>query len=245
MIDTITIERAATAIPVKPRLKFGLKRLALACLAVAATLGSITYGRYWWTIGRFIECTDDAYAGGNVTAVSPHVAGFVAQILVTDNQHVQAGQLLIRLDGRDFQAALDHAQAVAAKQRAALAGLEAKYVLQQAMVRQAEADLNAKAARATFAGADAVRYRDLAATTFGTRQNAEHASAADEEAQSATKSAQAGLAAARQQLAVLDAEIAEARASVAQATADLETARLNLGYTEIRSPIERGTTYEQ
>jgi len=111
-------------------------------------------------------------------------------------------------------------------------------VLQQAMIRQAEADLAAMAARAKFAGADAVRYRDLASTTFGTRQNAERASAADEEAQSATKSAQARLLAARQQLTVLEAEIAEARAGVAQANADLETARLNLGYTEIRSPID-------
>jgi membrane fusion protein, multidrug efflux system len=172
-MDTITIERAATAIPVKRRLKFGLKRLALACLALAVTLGGIVYGRYWWTVGRFIESTDDAYAGGNVTPVAPHVAGFVAQILVTDNQYVRAGQLLIHLDARDFQAALDHAQAIAEQRQAALAGLEAKYVLQQSMIRQAEADLNAKAAHATFANVDAVRYRDLAATTFGTRQNAE------------------------------------------------------------------------
>ena len=92
-MDAITIERAATAIPVKRRLKFGLKRLALACLAVAVTLGGIVYGRYWWTVGRFIESTDDAYAGGNVTPVAPHVAGFVAQILVADNQYVRAGQL--------------------------------------------------------------------------------------------------------------------------------------------------------
>ena len=238
MIDTITIERAATAIPVKPRLKFGLKRLALACLAVAATLASITYGRYWWTIGRFIECTDDAYAGGNVTPVAPHVAGFIAQILVTDNQYVRAGQILIRLDARDFQAALDHARAIADQRQAALAALQAKFVLQQAMIKQAEADLNAKAARATFANEDAVRYRDLAATTFGTRQNAERASAADKEARSTSKAAEAGLAAARQQLSVFDAEIAAARADVAQAKADLETARLNIGYTEICSPID-------
>jgi membrane fusion protein, multidrug efflux system len=237
-METIVLERAATSAPVKSRLQFGGKQLAIAGLALAVTLGGIGYGRYWWTTGRFIESTDDAYAGGNVTAVAPHVAGFVAQILVTDNQHVEAGQLLIRLDGRDFQAALDHAEAVAAKQQAALAGLEAKYVLQQEMINKAEADLNAKAAHATFTRADAVRYRDLAATTFGTRQNAERASAADEEARSTIKAAEAGLAAARQQLTVLDAEIAEARAGVAQAKADLETARLNLGYTEIRSPIE-------
>ena len=77
------------------------------------------------------------------------------------------------------------------------AALEAKYVLQQVTIKQAEADLNAKIARAAFANQDAVRYRDLAATTFGTRQNAERASAADEEARSGIRSAQAGLAAAR------------------------------------------------
>jgi membrane fusion protein, multidrug efflux system len=237
-MDTVAVERAATAIPVKRRLHFGRKQLALAGLALAITLGGIGYGRYWWTVGRFIESTDDAYAGGNVTPVAPHVAGFVAQILVTDNQYVRAGQLLIRLDARDFQAALDHAQAISDQRQAALAGLEAKHVLQESMIRQAEADLNSKAAHATFAAQDAVRYRDLAATTFGTRQNAERAWSADEEARAATKAAEAGLAAARQQLTVLDADIAQARGSVAQAKADLETARLNLGYTEICSPID-------
>ena len=59
--------------------------------------------------------------------------------------------MLIRLDPRDFRAALDHAQAIADERQATLAGLEAKYVLQQAMVAQAEADLAAKVARATFA----------------------------------------------------------------------------------------------
>jgi membrane fusion protein, multidrug efflux system len=237
IMDTVVLERAAIA-PAKSRLRFGRKQLALAGLALAITLGGIAYGRYWWTVGRFIESTDDAYAGGNVTPVSPHVAGFVAEILVADNQYVRAGQVLIRLDERDFQAAFDHAQAIAEQRQAALAGLEAKYVLQQSMIRQAEADLAAKSARAAFAREDAVRYRDLAMTTYGTRQNAERTSAADEEARSATRAAEAGLTAARQQLSVLNAEIAAARADVAQAKADLETARLNLGYTEICSPID-------
>src|SRR5215472_16186945 len=232
------MQRSDVAVPQKVRLLPNFKRLALAGATVAIVAGAGWYGSDWWRNGRFIETTDDAYAGGNVTPVSPHVAGFVAQILVGDNQRIQAGQLLIRLDARDFQAALDHAQAIADQRQAALAGLQAKYVLQQEMIGQAEADLAATAARATFAGADAVRYHDLALTTFGTRQNAERASSVDEEAKSATKSAQAALAAARQQLTVLDAEIAEARAGVAQAKADLETSRLNLGYTEIRSPID-------
>jgi membrane fusion protein (multidrug efflux system) len=238
VMDTIAIDRAATTIPVKRRVRFGSKQLALAGLALALSSGGIAYGRYWWTDGRFIESTDDAYAGGNVTPVAPHVAGFVAEIPISDNRHVGAGQLLIRLDDRDYRAALDHAQAIADQRQAALTGLEAKYALQQSIIRQAEADLKAKAAHARWTGEDAVRYRDLAATTFGTRQNAERASAADEEARSSTEAAEAGLAAARQQVSVLDGQIAEARAAVAQAKADLETARLNLGYTEIRSPID-------
>src|ERR1700747_300013 len=186
-MDTITIERAATAIPVKRRLKFGLKRLALACLALAVTLGGIVYGRYWWTVGRFIESTDDAYAGGNVTPVAPHVAGFVAQILVADNQYVHQVKCLILSTRAASRATLDHAQAIAEQRHAALTGLEAKYVLHQSMIQQAEADLNAKAAHATWANEDAVRYRDLAATTFGTRQNAERASATHEDARAAIK----------------------------------------------------------
>ena len=237
-MSTIVLERSATAGTVPARVQFSRKRLALAGLAFAIALGGATYGHNWWTVGRFIETTDDAYAGGNVTAVAPHVAGFVAEILATDNQRVRAGQLLIRLDGRDFQAALDHAQATLEERQAALAGLEAKSGWQQLVIHQAEADLAAKAAHAAFAGQDAARYRALEKTSYGTRQDAERTSAADAEAQASTKSSEAALAAARQQLTVLAADIAAARAAATQAKADVETARLNLGYTEIRSPID-------
>jgi multidrug resistance efflux pump len=90
------------------------------------------YGYDWWRVDRFIETTDDAYAGGNVTPISPHFAGFILEILVADSQRVAAGQLLIRLDLRDFRAALDHARALADERQATLTSLEAKYVLQTA-----------------------------------------------------------------------------------------------------------------
>jgi len=237
-MSTIALERSTTAGALTGKYRFGRKHLAVAGIALAVALGGAQYGHNWWTVGRFIESTDDAYAGGNVTAVAPHVAGFISEILVKDNQRVDAGQLLVRLDARDFRAALDRAQAAFDQRQAALAGLEAKHALQQTMIRQAEADLAAKSAHASFAGEDAVRYRDLAATSYGSRQNAERASAADREAQATTRSAEAGLGAARQQLTVLEADIAAARAGVAQAKADLETARLNLGYTEIHAPVD-------
>jgi membrane fusion protein, multidrug efflux system len=223
---------------VKRRVKFGLKRLALACLALAVTLGGVAYGRHWWTVGRFIESTDDAYASGNITPVSPHVAGFVAQILVEDNQYVKSGQLVIKLDDRDYKAALAHAEAVVQNQTAALANLRARYTQQQSMIAQAEADLAAKQADAGYARADAARYHSLALTTYGTVQNDQKAFAADRKAVATVRAAEANLDAAKQQLAVIDTEIGETQASLAMAQADLRTAQLNLNYTEIRSPID-------
>ena len=148
------------------------------------------------------------------------------------------GSRSIRLDDRDFRAAVDRATAIVAARQATLASLEAKASLQHTTIRQAKADLDAKTAQATFAREDDLRYRELALSSAGSRQNAEKASALDEAAQSGVAASAAGLDAAKQQLTVLDADIAEARAGVAEAQADLRTAELNLGYTEIRSPID-------
>src|SRR5271154_5082724 len=219
------------------RVRFN-RRLALALLGLMAAGGVAWYGWNGWQVGRFVETTDDAYVGGNVTTLSPHVAGFVNKILVGDNQFVRAGQLLIELDDRDYQANLAHAGAVVQHQTAGLANLHAKYALQQSMIDQAQGDLAAKEAEAGYARADAARYHALAVTTFGSLQNDQKASAADRKAEATVRSGEAGLDAARQQLAVIDTEIAETRASLAQAQADLSTAQLDLGYAKIRSPID-------
>ncbi|MGB9649316.1 MAG: HlyD family secretion protein, partial [Stellaceae bacterium] len=178
------------------------------------------------------------YVGGNVTTLSPHVAGFVSQILIRDNQFVKAGQLVITLDDRDYKAALAHSEAVVQNQTAALANLHAKYALQQSMIEQAQAQLAEDQAEAGYARVDAARYHALALTTFGTVQNDQKAYAADRKAAAAVRAGEANLDAAQQQLAVIDTEIAETQASLAQAQADLSTAQLNLGYTQIRSPID-------
>jgi membrane fusion protein (multidrug efflux system) len=209
--------------------------LALACAVVLATC---SYGYYWWTFARFFEETDDAYVGGNVTPIAPHIAGFIADIAVTDNQQVKAGQVLVRLDDRDVRAAADHAAAILDQRQATLAGLQAKYTLQQSIIEQADADVGSKTAQAAFAKLDAERYHMLALSDSGSRQNEQRTSSLDKQSQAAVASAQAGLAAAKQQLGVLDAQIAEAGAAVAQAKADLRTAQLNLSYVEIRSPID-------
>jgi membrane fusion protein (multidrug efflux system) len=215
-----------------------LKRLAVAAAALAVVAGGGWYARDWWTTGRFIESTDDAYVGGNVTALAPHVSGFIAEVMVTDNQPVQAGQVLIRLDARDFQATLGHAAAVVAARRASLDGLRAQSILQQSTIRQQEADLASKTAQMNFTVQDAERYRSLALTAAGSRQDAQRSASLEQQARATVLAAAASLEAARQQLKVLEADTIAAEANLAQAESDLQTAQLNIGYTEIRAPID-------
>jgi membrane fusion protein, multidrug efflux system len=236
IMDALTKWNEITAAKARPRLS--LKRLGLLGLACTLALAAAGYGYYWWTVDRFFQSTDDAYVGGDVTPISPHIAGFIAEIPVTDNEHVHAGQLLVRLDDRDVRAAVDHAEAVLAQRAAALAGLRARYEQQQSTIAQNGAELDAKTAQASFAKVDAERYHTLALSNYGSRQDAERTLALDQQAKAAVASAQAAVAAAKQQLSVLDADIAEATAATKQARADLETARLNLSYSEIHSPID-------
>ena len=233
---TIGREPAVAGAAVGARLR--PKRLLLAGGAVLLLAAGTWYGRAWWLNGRFIQTTDDAYVGGNVTPIAPHVAGFIRDVLVADNAHVHAGDVMMRIDPRDAQAALAHDQAVLTARGAGAASLRAQVDLQQAAIRQGEAELTARAARATFATQDAQRYANLALTAAGSRQDAQRSTSLDLEAKSAVLSAAAALEAARQKLKVLGAQIAEADAATAQARADVETAQLNLGYTEVRSPID-------
>ncbi|HVY15328.1 MAG TPA: HlyD family secretion protein [Rhodopila sp.] len=227
-----------TVPPATTRRRLSVKRAAFAGLGLAVLVGGGVAGYHWWTVGRFFESTDDAYVGGNVTPIAPHVAGFVQAIPVADNQYVKAGQTLIRLDPADYIAALGHAQAVLSARKATITDLEARQTLQRSVIAQAQADLAAKLAQAVFAGEEAERYRALATTAAGSRQDAQKALAADKAARAAVVAGQAAIEAAHQQLTVLDAQIAVAKADLAAAEADVNTARLNLGYTTITAPVD-------
>jgi membrane fusion protein (multidrug efflux system) len=237
-MSTTVLERDLSPAAAKTRPRLRLKHAALGAAALAVVAGGAWFGYDWWTNGRFIETTDDAYVGGNVTPIAPHIAGFVEVIAVSDHQFVQAGQLLLRLDRRDTQAALDHAEAALAGAVAMHDSLRAQLALQQSTIQQQAADLAAKAAQAEYTAADAVRYRSLATTAAGSQQDQQRTTSLDAQARAAVLSASAALQAARQRVPVLEAEIAKADADMAQARADRRAAQLNLGYTEIRSPID-------
>lgn len=219
--------------PIKNRRKPLLMLGTLVAIGVAGW-----YGVRWWQAGRFLVTTDDAYVGGNVTPMAPRVAGHIDEILVDDNQRVAAGQLVIRIDDRPFKAALGHAEASVQQQQSALDNLRAQISLQNSMIQQAEADLEAKSAAAVFTTQDAKRYQVLASTRAGSQQDAQRSFAAEGQAKASVAASRAGLAAAKQQLEVLNTQISEATAAVAAAKADVDTAQLDLGFTEIRSPID-------
>lgn len=98
--------------------------MRLAALALAV-VGAVGYASHWWSSARFIEDTDDAYVGADVTVISAKVPGYISEVAVQDNQFVKAGDLLASIDVRDYQAALAKADGAVAAQRARLANLDA------------------------------------------------------------------------------------------------------------------------
>ena len=212
------------------------KRLGLIAAVVGVLTAGAWYGYTWWTLGRFMETTDDAYVGGEVTTIASKVAGFIDTIAVTDNQ--ETGDLLVKLDDRDYRAQLARAEANVAAQEAALANREAARRLQTAVVEQASAEIAATTAEVTRSQYDLDRYRTLSADRFASIQRFEQADADYKKAVAAERKAQAARQAAQRQLDVIDSEKRQIEAALAQAKAERDLASLNLSYTEIRSPID-------
>jgi membrane fusion protein, multidrug efflux system len=223
----------------RPRLqeRANAKRLALYAAIGLATLSVASYGHHWMTVGRFIESTDDAYVGGDITVIAPKVAGFIEQVAVTDNQRVKAGDLLVKLDDKDYRAALDRAQAAVDAQQATLANLDATRRLQDAVIAQAVAGVKAADAELQRAHDDADRFRDLSAHSAASIQVYQKATADYEQAAAQVQKSRAGVEAAQRELEVIDTHKRQTQAALAEANANVDIARLNLSYTELRSPI--------
>ena len=224
--------------PAPQRHLFPLKQALLALVLVLAGTGLTSVAYRWWTVGRFFETTDDAYVGGDVTVIAPEVPGFIAQVIAGDNQTVHAGDLLIKLDDRDYRAALAKADAAVAVRQAALVNLEATRQLQTAVIAQAQAEIKATDAETLRTHDDQYRYQKLLETGAVSTQAFQQADTDYKRALAAGDKAQAALNAAQQQLAVIDTQKQQVQAELQQAGADRAVAQLNLGYTELRAPID-------
>ena len=118
--------------------------LAPPLVAIFAAAGG---GWHWWSEAQYIETTDNAYVESDIASVSPKVQGYVGEVLVDDNQAVQAGQVLVVIDDIDFAARVDRAFAVVQAQIAAIDGMENQIAFQKSLVTQASAEIASAEAR--------------------------------------------------------------------------------------------------
>ena len=218
--------------------KFNFRKLLMAGAAVAVLAGAAWYGFDYWTVGRYLVSTDDAYVKADNTTVAPKVSGYLHEVLIGDNEHVRAGQVVARIDQRDFNVALAQARADVAAAHAVIVSKQAQLGVQQAVIDAARATVDVDKAAVTFAAQENKRYTDLASTGFGSVQNAQQAQARNAGAEAAIARDTANLASAVKQVDLLKAEIVQANAALARAQALQSQAELNLEYTSIVAPID-------
>ena len=214
------------------------KRLVFVLLALGAGAYGLHAGWHWWTVGRFQETTDDAFLQADKVTVAPKVGGFVADVLVTDNQPVRAGDVLARIDDRDYQVVLLQDQADLDKARASLQGVASALIQQQARIVEARADVVNATAALAFATQEHKRYNDLAASGAGTTQRSQQAVSDLQIKQATLDHADAAYDAAQKQTDGLRSLEDGARASLRRSEINLQQAKLNIGYTTITAPID-------
>ena len=205
-------------------------------LPLLLALAAIGYAAHWWQAGRFHETTDDAFVGADVTVIGAKVAGYITELPVVDNQLVHAGDLLARIDVRDYDAQVERAAGARQAQDAALANLQANGALQQALIERARAGIDAASAEEQRARDDFQRHQDLVSRSSVSVESAQRAEAAYKAAAANTQRARAELLAAQRQLDVIATQRQQVQAGLAQAKAEQRVAQLALGYTEIRAP---------
>ncbi len=215
-----------------------IKRAALALAVALGVAAAADFGYGYFTTGRYLETTDDAYVKADSTIISPKVSGYISQVLVGDNQPVKAGQLLARIDDRDFRTALEQAQADVAASEAAVRNFDAQLALQQPIIEQGTADVAAAEANLKFAQEERARYDDLMKSGSGTIQRAQQTDAALREKTAQVQHSQSGLLAAQRKVDVLTTDRAKAVAQLDHARAVAQQAALNLSYTEITAPVD-------
>jgi membrane fusion protein, multidrug efflux system len=223
------------------RKKPGKKPLViLAVVVLVLAIGAIV----WWLMTRNQESTDDAYTDGDAVTIAPKVSGYVVAMNIDDNRFVHKGDLMIRIDPRDFQAQVDQANAQLGLAQAQLQSAERQLDVARVQypAQLAEAQAQEQTARANLAQASAAYARqksvDIRATS---QQNIDSATAQQKSAQASVAQARAQVRTASlvpQQIATVLANVEEKRQQVRQAEAQLETANLNLGYTELRAPAD-------
>jgi membrane fusion protein (multidrug efflux system) len=218
----------------KPRRRGLLRRRPVVFAIGALLLASALGGGYLYVdhITRF-QSTDDAFIAARQFSIAPKVSGYLTAVPVTDNQHVKAGDVIARIDDRDYRTALEQAEAQVAAAQASIENIDAQLDVQQSQIAANQAQVDQAQAALVFAQQQAARYQHLEQTGYGTVQNSQQYTSQLHQQQAALASAQATLKLAQRQVEALKAQRNSAVASLAQAQAQRDQAQLNLSYTVV------------
>lgn len=225
-----------TSISDAPKAK---KRSPVLPVILAALLGGAAwYGYGWWTEGRFMVSTEDAYIEGDIAIISPKVSGYVEKVNVTSDQIVHAGDPLVTLDGGDYQIAYE--QALANKESAELSvkRMDAQIIGGEASVAQSEAQLGALEAAARGAEITANRASDLASKSVGTTADLDNAKVSLDQARANLVAGQAAVSSAKANLALLKAQREEALSTVRLQQLAIDKAKRDLDFTVLKAPYD-------
>ena len=201
--------------------------LAITAACIVAFVGLVA----WWVNTSGYESTDDAFIDARTVTISAQINAAVVDVPVTDNQLVDAGTVLVRLDKSDFQAQVDQAKAQVDQALANIANIDAQIAAQRARIDQADKQVAQAQAALTFAQQQDERYRRLVKSGSVTEEQAQQYSSNFLQAQATLAAAQANAVATKKQLPVLDAQRMQAQAQVEQMRATLEQAEINLSRT--------------
>jgi membrane fusion protein (multidrug efflux system) len=189
-------------------------------------------GYLYWDYAAHFESTDDAFIAARLFTIAPKVPGYLTAVPVTDNEHVVAGQVIARIDDRDYRNALAQAKAQVAAAQANIENIDAQIVVQQAQIHANQAQVGQAQAALVFAQQQATRYQQLAATALaGTVQDAQRFTSGLRQQQAAVESAQATLALAQRQIEALKAQRDAAVANLGLRKAQRDQAQLDLSHT--------------
>jgi membrane fusion protein, multidrug efflux system len=231
-------EQAPTGDGSAPAKRAGLKRAMILGVALFMAYQAAGFGWQYWTVGRFVESTDNAYVHADIVGIAPQLSGQIARMAVTDNQPVKAGDVLLTIDDASYRAAMAKAKADVDSAQAMLSNLEARVTQQQAQIAAAKAAIESVKATETQAVADLARTQALVQKGAAPAERMDDASAAADRATAAVTAADANLAAAQEQLNVLASERASHEADIARAKAAEQAAAIDLDHTVLRAPID-------
>ena len=229
---------AATAPAGEPRKRRPVRRLVLGALLLAALAGGGYEARSWWTDGRFLISTDDAYVQADITTLAAKVSGYLASVEVANNQSVRQGDVIARVDDGDYRLALRAAQDKLATQRSTIERLARQVEAARASVAQAAAQIDAAKADAVRTVADYQRQIELSRSDFASKAKLEQSRADRDRADATVKGAEAAREAAAANVDVLIAQRIEAERLADELKTAGDRAQRDLDFAVIRAPFD-------